>query len=79
MAKTSYLKNPKTLSFSTPEADCFAITEKETFDSDDMRALVVDGFVRDVGKDLENNTVERVGFMRFSAEAVDLLREVFLT
>lgn len=54
--------------------DGIAVTRKTDFNEDDMKALVVDRSLVDVGKELTKYNAESVGFMKFSAETLRSLK-----
>ena len=69
-------ENAMKLIIESKEPDVFAISIKNLFDSDDMRALVENDSLKDVGKTIKEYNAESVGFMRFSNSTVKLLLSV---
>lgn len=55
--------------------DCIAITHKSEFNEDDMKALIKDNCLVDVGKEIPEYNAESVGFMKFSSATLPILKE----
>lgn len=55
--------------------DAIAITRKIEFNEDDMKALVEDNRLVDVGKKIPEYNAESVGFMKFSAATLKILKK----